>query len=307
MIKESLLAAAMSFPAWHGDVETEEERAARLDVIVTAIDQATAIATCQEPSNAYPIAKKADTERARSDSDSEQDSEEKNREIAKKDAPAEAQEGEDPPASSSKKDGQAPDSEKSEARRKESEGHEGPHPGNGPDTPPADNAQPASFGEWQAGTYLSNTNHQEAPLAAGDATEDSSQEKKKCKRIWRGSRRELSFLLLGQAFMETRLAKHVHEGKCRAALGECDSGKAISLWQLQYGGHLPKERWAQLAGTGLDATRRAALEAATALSRGYNYCHSVTGAVSLYATGQHCNWKPAQKRVKFYKELQSRH
>ena len=115
----------------------------------------------------------------------------------------------------------------------------------------------------------------------------------------------LAFMLLGQAFLETRLALHVHQGKCRK--GECDSGKAISLWQLQYGPHLSKEEWATFAGTDVDATRRAALEASRALSRGYNYCRSIPGAISLYATGRHCTWEPALKRAYFIQKLLKRY
>jgi hypothetical protein len=38
MLKESLLAAAMAFPAWHGDKESSEDRQERLTVIAQAID-----------------------------------------------------------------------------------------------------------------------------------------------------------------------------------------------------------------------------------------------------------------------------
>ena len=118
-----------------------------------------------------------------------------------------------------------------------------------------------------------------------------------CERIWVGRSSELSFLLLAQAYFETRLALHIHEGKCRSHLGECDSGKAIGLWQLQSGAHLPRERWQTLSGTDLEATTRAAHEAARALSRGRNYCRSVAGAISLYATGRTCRWPEAKTRL----------
>lgn len=186
MLKESLLAAVLSFPSWHGDDEPADDRDARLETIVQAIDLAAAEAVCAGP--------------------------------------------------------REPEDQKSE-----------------------------------------------------------------CVPLWNGTRRELSFLLLTQAFFETRLALHVHQGKCRSHLGECDSGKATSLWQLQAGGHLPKARWQQLAGTSLEATTAAALEAARALGRGRNYCGSVEGAVSLYATGRTCKWEPAKKRVRFMKRLMARY
>jgi hypothetical protein len=132
-------------------------------------------------------------------------------------------------------------------------------------------------------------------------------EQRPCTPIWRDSPRELAFLLLTQAYFETHLAQHVHEGKCRVHLGECDGGKATSLWQLQAGGHLAVSRWEKLAGTGLAATTHAAYEASRALARGRNYCGSLRGAIGLYATGRTCRWKPAEKRVAFMKRLETRH
>lgn len=193
MFTESLLAAALTFSAWHGDTETEEDRLVRLRTIVEAINIATERAVCMK--NATPL----------------------------------------PPL-------------------------------------PGDTAEP------------------ESP----------------CKPVWRGSPRELAFLLLTQAYFETHLAQHVHEGKCRVNLGECDGGKATSLWQLQAGGHLAPSRWERLSGTSLAATTHAALEASRALSRGRNYCGSVRGAVALYATGRTCRWQPAEKRISFLSRLQAR-
>src|SRR5690606_28088831 len=110
------------------------------------------------------------------------------------------------------------------------------------------------------------------------------------------------------AFFETRLALHVHAGACRVEIGECDSGRAISLWQLQSGYHLPVERWRTLSGTDLESTRDAAIEASRALARGRNYCNgSIEGAVASYATGKSCHWKGAASRIKFVRRLLSRY
>lgn len=128
-----------------------------------------------------------------------------------------------------------------------------------------------------------------------------------CRPLWRGDVRELAFLLLTQAYFETHLAQHVHEGNCRVHLGECDGGKAASLWQIQYGPHLAKENWEKLKGADLAATANAAFEASRALSRGRNYCGSTAGAISLYATGRTCGWKPAMQRVSFLQRLSARH
>jgi hypothetical protein len=138
-------------------------------------------------------------------------------------------------------------------------------------------------------------------------TESSKGSTSTCQRLWNGDPRELGFLLLAQAYFETRLAKHVHEGNCRAHIGECDSGRAISLWQLQWGPHLAKDEWEKLGDSSLQATRSAALVAARSLGRSYNYCRSLPGAISLYATGQTCNWRPAAKRAAFVRRLQARH
>ncbi len=210
MLKESLLAATLSFHSWYGDVESPEERRMRLEVIAEAISEASARAVCLPPRavptpNAAPGAKT------------------------------------EPPAKTD------PDSNR--------------------------------------------------------AGSNNARSSKQCRPIWRGDRAELAFLLLAQAYFETRLALHVHQGRCRSHLGECDSGRAIGLWQLQAGGHLPKERWSTLAGTDLAATTRAAWEAARALSRGRNYCGSLTGAVSLYATGRTCRWVPAAKRADYVRLL----
>jgi hypothetical protein len=138
------------------------------------------------------------------------------------------------------------------------------------------------------------------PPLPGEAKEEEGQP---CTPVWRGDARQLAFLLLTQAYFETRLARHVHEGRCRVSQGECDSGRATSLWQLQAGGHLPKERWEKLSGADRAATTHAAFEATRALSRGRNHCGNLSGAISLYATGRTCKWQPAQERVAFLERL----
>ena len=272
MIKESLIAAAMSFPSWYGDVETKEDRLERLEVITTAIDQAVQIATCRATAEDF-------------------------QEVVQKDDAAESETDE--------KSAKAKPNEDSAPVEHEEE----------PETPKrAENEDPVAPKDIPTESETSSNSQGEAPDAP-DSKEDSSEgqpnekAKKKapsnCKLMWSGDPKRLAFMLLGQAFLETRLALHVHQGKCRK--GECDSGKAISLWQLQYGPHLSKEEWSTLAGTDVNATRRAALEASRALSRGYNYCRSIPGAISLYATGRHCTWEPALKRAYFIQKLLNRY
>lgn len=143
-----------------------------------------------------------------------------------------------------------------------------------------------------------NKGERERPVS-----EESKEEEERCRPMWRGDPRVLAFLLLGQAYFETRLAEHIHAGRCRTKLGECDGGKAISLWQLQSGSHLPKERWKTLSGTDLASTRWAALEAARIVGRSHNFCGSMSGAIALYATGKSCKWSPARKRARFVRSL----
>lgn len=147
-----------------------------------------------------------------------------------------------------------------------------------------------------------------------EPTSDSQEKKteaeadaEECLPLWRGSPRRLAFLLLTQAYFETRLAVHIHEGKCRVRIGECDAGRATSLWQLHAGPQLSRSLWRKLSGTDLIATTGAAFEAARALSRGRNHCRSVEGAVSLYATGKTCSWRPAAQRVNFLTRLVERY
>lgn len=203
MLNEALLAAALTFRPFHGDVEAPEERTERLTLIAQAITEAVSIATCDRSGP---------------------------------NAPRDAAE------------------EKDGAKQRQSE-------------------------------------------------TDASPSATPCKRLWPGDPRQLAFLLLSQAYFETRLAKHVHDGNCRAHIGECDSGRAISLWQLQWGPHLPKEEWEKLGEGSLEATRNAAVHAARSLGRGYNYCRSMRGAIALYATGSTCNWRPAARRAAFAQKL----
>lgn len=267
MLKESLLAAALALPAWHGDKESDVDRSARLAVIVQAIDEAVAIATCRIPEPKRAPNQGAELSARMNDEDDAPRVETN----AKSAAPSAAS----APAVSS---GRVPAEHSSSAvpQKEISASATSPEAG-------AEATKQASLREETRGL-----------LSATDAP---------CKRVWAGSSRELGFLLLAQAFFETRLALHVHQGNCRKEIGECDSGRAISLWQLHAGYRLPVERWRELAGTDLDSTRAAALEAARALGRSRNFCGSTEGAVANYATGRGCVWRPAEERVRFAARL----
>ena len=120
-----------------------------------------------------------------------------------------------------------------------------------------------------------------------------------CKKEWRYAAADLQWLLIAQAFFETRLAVHVHEDRCRVKIGECDSGRAKSLWQIQATPLVPVQEWKTLGGADQASTDAAAIAAMRVLSRNYNRCRSIAGAISGYATGHTCNWKPAQVRARW--------
>lgn len=139
-----------------------------------------------------------------------------------------------------------------------------------------------------------------------------------CKPIWPGTRRELAFLLLTQAWYETRLASHIHRDECGPH--ECDAyrkhGKILhrskSLWQLQASNLLPREVWETLGGTDLESTTRAAWYAAQLLARHRWRCardtrHWVAPTVSGYARGGLCDWPPAAARARLWKKLISKY
>lgn len=127
-----------------------------------------------------------------------------------------------------------------------------------------------------------------------------------CERLWPGSTKELETLLVTQGFMESRFAQRVHEGRCQVRIGECDGGRARSVWQLQASGLVPREAWVNLEGTSYERTRAAAWYAIQVLYRARNACGSIEGAISRYATGRSCRWTPAKKRVDFYRRLLAR-
>lgn len=115
---------------------------------------------------------------------------------------------------------------------------------------------------------------------------------------WPGSKREQAAVLAVKAVRESGgLARHIHASKCRLEIGECDRGRAVSLWQLHVSKQLPPEQWERLKGDDLEATTRAAKAAARALLSARRACGDLRGAISLYATGSTCDWSGADARV----------
>lgn len=134
-----------------------------------------------------------------------------------------------------------------------------------------------------------------------------------CEPIWPLSAVELSALLVAEAYSESRLARNVHEGKCRA--WECDPvrsaytgevrHRARSIWQIHRSSPVETE-WDQMLGADQGSTTSAAWAAAKLLTRGYRSCNSIAGAISRYAGVDACHWSEAAKRARFYAALRER-
>lgn len=131
-----------------------------------------------------------------------------------------------------------------------------------------------------------------------------------CGVLWRGSQRDLALLLVTQAYWESRLAKNIHEGRCRRF--ECDphvnrrtgllEHRSRTMWQMQYN-LLIAEEWDAMQGATLEATRNAAWAATKLLSRGFLTCRTIAGAISRYAGLGRCSWAGANGRVKHFEQL----
>lgn len=128
--------------------------------------------------------------------------------------------------------------------------------------------------------------------------------------------RQVAALLIVQGTRESHWARHIHAGKCgqhpESPKGECDADasgpRAGTPWQLWYGPWLPRERWLSLQGTGLEATTRAAQQAARIARSGLYGCGPESGvraAFARWATSQ-CRWSGAGKRVAEYRRVLAR-
>lgn len=133
-------------------------------------------------------------------------------------------------------------------------------------------------------------------------------------RPFMGSSDNMAILLAEQAYSETRLARHVHAGECRVEIGECDSGKAGTPWQIQWDeAWYPKEKWDQLIGMEQEPTTLAAKRAAEILAMGANYCRAkynwdpayrgreLGWAISIYGKGSCTGGKTAARERLFWR------
>ena len=131
----------------------------------------------------------------------------------------------------------------------------------------------------------------------------------KCRPLWPLDQRDdLAILLATIAWHETRLAKHVHENRCRR--WECDpyhaGGELLHSsrgpWQVKRAA-LP-EHWDRIQGSDLESTKLGAYAAARLLSYGRRRCGgTLAGAVSMYATGRDCAWEGTAERMRTFRKL----
>jgi hypothetical protein len=141
--------------------------------------------------------------------------------------------------------------------------------------------------------------------AAGQRVCDDSS--RWCSPVWGQDPVVLIAGVTAEGWWETKFAKHVHEGACRA--WECDAWKrkdgtvlhrARNVWQVQGWA----AGWNQMLGATPEATTTAAVAAARLLAVGWNSCGgNHLGAVTRYAGLGGCSWKGGQGRVKTWLEL----
>lgn len=153
-------------------------------------------------------------------------------------------------------------------------------------------------------------------VGAIEATCDDGQ-KEDCKRTWPGSSYEVGSLATDLGWWESRYAKHVHEGRCRLKIGECDAVRlsngiyvalAQSPWQLQQSGLVPGKIWRKINKADRESTGMAAKAAIHVLGVARASCGAhrpgwEARTVARYATGKHCAWKGAANRVRHWKKV----
>lgn len=141
-----------------------------------------------------------------------------------------------------------------------------------------------------------------------------------CTSIWPAQEKtHLIVLLTTLGWHESRFTKHVHEGRCRVRIGECDAvrlpnGSFIALarspWQTQRS-PLVAEHWYRMLGSKPVPTFEAAIAAAKVAGAARERCaRSGDGwlqpTISGYATGRSCTWKRSKERANTYERFWQR-
>lgn len=134
----------------------------------------------------------------------------------------------------------------------------------------------------------------------------------RCEPVWLGSRFDLAILLVTEAYWESRLAKNVHEGRCRTY--ECDPyqsrhgtlvHRARTLWQLHRSDPIADD-WNHIVGADAASTQAAAWAASKLFSRARQRCGGIAGAISLLSGCGKCTWSQTDGRMRLFESLQGR-
>lgn len=168
-----------------------------------------------------------------------------------------------------------------------------------------------SYGDletWEARTERMTIIAQAIDDASSKATCSDKYETSSCKRTWPKDKKSLALLLVTKGYWESRFAKNVHEGNCRAY--ECDAYKiankihhrARSPWQVQQTGMVSSEEYSKMTSATLESTTISANVATRYLANGMRLCKDIPGTISSYA-GAGCTWKGTKPRLAFYNQI----
>jgi hypothetical protein len=136
-----------------------------------------------------------------------------------------------------------------------------------------------------------------------------------CRPAWPGSPVAMAVLLAATGRWESAFALHVHEGRCRLKLHECDDGHARGPWQLhpepcrgeQCGWAVTKELVDRIVGADDDSTDAGAWGAMVKLTNGLRQCHTVRGAINYFARGGCADFFYTDRREELYLDMLKRY
>ena len=168
-----------------------------------------------------------------------------------------------------------------------------------------------SLPPWHADPQRESPEQREVRLgvvatAIVDASNHATCHQRKCDPLWGRSREDLAALLIVQGWWESRYALHVHQDKCRIKIGECDAGRAKSVWQVHASGPVSVKFWSTIGGVEQGPTLRAAWAATLVLSHAQSRCDTIQGTIAMYATGRRCSWKGAADRYAMFQRFSER-
>lgn len=96
-------------------------------------------------------------------------------------------------------------------------------------------------------------------------------------RGWQGSLKELIAAEIAVEDNETHASLRIHRNECNLKIGECDRGRAISIFQLHAQPLSSPGVWPRLGFMTLESTSLAAKEASRVLIRSRGWCTGAPG------------------------------